>query len=152
MNELPKITIIPPVIPLTTMGMGALLHSIWPIQIVGSTIPLWSGSIIAGLSFIPAILAVWSLRNAGTTADVRRKASKLVTQGIFRYSRNPMYLSMMMLCLAVALMSNSLIMLLLVVPTGSALCLAVIRKEEFLLQSEFGNEYAAYCRSTGRWI
>jgi protein-S-isoprenylcysteine O-methyltransferase Ste14 len=59
---------------------------------------------------------------------------------------------MMLLYLAVAFAANSLWMLLLVWPTGSALCLAVIRKEEDYLQRKFGDQYALYRQQVRRWI
>lgn len=54
----------------------------------------------------------------------------MVTRGIFRVSRNPVYLSMMLLYVGVAYLMTSLWMFLIAYPTGSALCLSAIRPEE----------------------
>lgn len=110
------------------------------------------GVLVLVLSFIPALLAVWALRRAKTTIDVRRKSTALVETGIFRVSRNPIYLSMILLCIGLALVFDSLAMLIMVIPAAVTLDLAVIRKEEANLSLIFGPAYEQYCRTVRRWI
>jgi protein-S-isoprenylcysteine O-methyltransferase Ste14 len=145
------IRVIPPLIPLVTMSLGFGLHLIWPAPITDSALVRWVGLAILLLSFAPALSGLHALRTGGTTADVRKSATALVTHGIFRYTRNPMYLALMLLCVGLAMIVNSLFMLLLVVPTGSVLCLAVIRKEEAFLLARFGERYSDYLSSVRRW-
>lgn len=51
-------------------------------------------------------------------------------RGVFRMSRNPVYLSMLLLCGSISLLVNSLALLASALLAGSALCLLVIKKEE----------------------
>jgi protein-S-isoprenylcysteine O-methyltransferase Ste14 len=73
----------------------------------------------------------------------------LVHSGPFRYSRNPVYFSMLLLQLGVG---NSPWMVALVIPMGSLLCVALIRPEEHYLAGKFGDPYRSYQARVGRWI
>jgi protein-S-isoprenylcysteine O-methyltransferase Ste14 len=106
------------------------------------------------LGGIVAMPAISSFRNAGTTVDPRvpEKASRLVVSGIYRYSRNPMYLGLLLLLIAWAFYLSNLL--------GFA-CLPVfvlsmnrlqIRLEEKAMEKQFGAEYHAYRESVRRWI
>ena len=106
------------------------------------------------LSAFAAIPAIAAFRSAGTTVDPRYpdKASRLVVSGIYRYSRNPMYLGLLLLLIAWAFYLSNLL--------GFA-CLPVfvlsmnrlqIRLEEKAMEKQFGAEYHAYRESVRRWI
>ena len=106
---------------------------------------------LGGIVATPAIAA---FRSAGTTVDPRDpgKASLLVVRGIYRYSRNPMYLGLLFLLTAWAIhLSN---------PLGfGGLPLFVfcmnrlqIRAEEAAMEAQFGDEYRSYRESVRRWL
>ena len=61
-------------------------------------------------------------------------------------------LSMVMLCFGIAMIANSLPLLLAAVMVGSGLCLLVIRKEEAYLQRKFADQYTTYFQSVRRWL
>lgn len=71
---------------------------------------------------------------------------------MFRLTRNPIYLSMMLLYVGLSLLVNSPWTLLLAIPTGSALCLAAIKPEERYLEAKFGDAYRHYRAAVPRWI
>jgi len=106
------------------------------------------------LGGIVAVPAVAAFRSSGTTVDPRdpEKASRLVVRGIYRYSRNPMYLGLLLLLLAWAVYLSN--------PLGFAalplfvLCMnrLQIRPEEAAMEAQFGDEYRDYRRSVRRWI
>ena len=106
---------------------------------------------LGGMAAMPAIAA---FRAAGTTVDPRfpDKASGLVASGIYRYSRNPMYLGLLCLLIAWAFYLSNLL--------GFA-CLPLfvlgmnrlqILPEEIAMEKQFGDEYRAYRKSVRRWI
>jgi protein-S-isoprenylcysteine O-methyltransferase Ste14 len=106
---------------------------------------------LGGMLAIPAIAA---FRSAGTTVDPRcpEEASRLVASGIYRYSRNPMYLGLLCLLIAWGFYLSNLL--------GFA-CLPVfvlgmnrlqIQVEEKAMEAQFGDEYRAYRESVRRWI
>ena len=100
-------------------------------------------------------LATWfirTMRGADTTLDVNKPVSTLVQDGPFRYSRNPGYLSLVMLYAGIAILRNALwailFMPLLLLITQREL----IEREECYLGRTFGEEYLAYKRRVRRWL
>lgn len=81
------------------------------------------------------------------------KASSLVTRGMYRFSRNPMYLGMVLFIAGWALWLSSLVALV-VGPAAfiTVMTLVQIRPEERALRSQFGSEYEGYCDRVRRWI
>ena len=91
---------------------------------------------------------------AGTTFDPHRieDASALVVTGVYRFTRNPMYLGLVSLSVAWTLWLGSLVGL-----VGPALLVAVlvrlqIRPEERFLAARFGDDYERYRSTVRRWL
>ncbi|MFY8299924.1 methyltransferase family protein [Pseudoalteromonas sp. SS15] len=101
-----------------------------------------------------ALFAVWSFKQAKTTISPTRpnNTACLVTTGVFKYSRNPMYLSVALSLLAFAVF----------LADYSALCGVVlfvmyitqfqIKPEERILKEKFGAPYDVYLTKVRRWI
>ena len=81
-----------------------------------------------------------------------KPASRLVTSGIYRWTRNPMYLGMVLLYAGVAVLFDSLLALLLLAPVIVIIRMYVISREEAYLERTFGDEYRAYKARVRRWI
>jgi protein-S-isoprenylcysteine O-methyltransferase Ste14 len=102
-------------------------------------------------------LAVWGLvafRRARTTVNPIKasSASALVSNGVYRFTRNPMYLGLLLALLAWAvLLSNPLALLLLPVYVLYINRFQIIPKER-VLASLFGTKYSAYKASVRRWL
>lgn len=108
--------------------------------------------LITGLMF--SILGVLGFRQAQTTVDPTKpeKSSSLVTQGVYQYSRNPMYVGFLCFILAWALFLNNLWLFLfgwLFVPYMNRF---QIRVEEDVLLKIFGQEYQEYMNKVRRWL
>jgi len=125
-------------------------------QVSIDTSPLLAevGIRLAQLSAVIAILAFASFRLAKTTINPLdpSRASVLVTVGIFRITRNPMYLSLLLLLIAYAVRLGSWGEWL-----GPALFAAYVTRfqiipEERILAVKFGAAYLAYRSRTRRWI
>jgi protein-S-isoprenylcysteine O-methyltransferase Ste14 len=144
--------VFPPFLLLGALASGVFLKFLFPTPLFPS---LWSkvvGALVVALSVVVLALAARALRQSKTAFDVRRPTTHIVSSGIFGMSRNPVYFSMLLLHLGLGLLLNSLWMTLLVVPFGSALCLAVIKPEERYLEDKFGDTYRSYKASARRWI
>ena len=92
--------------------------------------------------------------DAGTTFNPLKpdQASSLVNTGIYRYSRNPMYLGFLLLLLSwTVCLGNWLIMLLLPVFI-LVINMVYILPEELALSGKFGEDYAKYQRKVRRWL
>ena len=87
-----------------------------------------------------------------TSANPRRPTAAIVTTGPFRFTRNPLYLSLTLIVVACACFADSLIMLLLTVPLVATLQLGVILPEERYLERKFGDDYRRYRAEVRRWL
>ena len=92
------------------------------------------------------------MHRANTTVRPDRPATTLVTDGPFRYSRNPLYLALTFMYAGIGIIANSLWALLLLAPVVLFMSLFVIRREEAHLQRAFGAEYESYRARVRRWL
>lgn len=79
-------------------------------------------------------------------------ADGLVTEGIFRHCRNPLYIGNILLLLGLGIIANSLLFVLLMVPLFAFFYQAIVRAEEDYLTQRFGSAYKAYCQDVRRWV
>lgn len=96
--------------------------------------------------------ATRGFRQAGTPAKPWQPTTGIVTDGVYAWSRNPMYLAMVLAYVAVAVAADSVITLVLVVPLVIVVQFGVILREERYLEGRFGHAYRNYKRSVRRWI
>lgn len=80
------------------------------------------------------------------------KTTALVVTGPYRFTRNPMYLGMLLVLLGIALWLGTLVPLLVVPLLALALQKGFVEKEERLLEEQFGDEYRAFRARVRRWI
>jgi protein-S-isoprenylcysteine O-methyltransferase Ste14 len=122
--------------------IGATLYSIFvPFQL--GTPWLWIGLAYFIVGLVMLILATFTV--AGTPTD------KPFTSGIYRLSRHPMYLSMILVYLGVSIAAVSWLFLLITLITYF-LQLYQAKKEERYCREKFGDAYREYMRRTARWI
>lgn len=143
---------IPPIIYVIGILLGLLIHYLHPIRLLPelASVPL---AVLLLLVSIPiALAAVWAMNRAKTTIDVRKSTTAIATDGIFQFSRNPMYLSLTLLYLAIAAWVNSVWIVLLVIPVLVVMYQGVIKREEHYLEKKFGDEYLKYKSKVRRWI
>lgn len=98
------------------------------------------------------IAAIRRFRRAGTTVSPNRAAEKLVTDGPFSFSRNPMYLGNTLALIGLALIFD--VPWFLVVAPAAMLCVQelAIKREEAHLAAKFGAEWASYAARVRRWL
>lgn len=116
--------------------------------------PLLTGLLAAvGLAFDLAGLRAFLARRTTVNPLRPERASSLVTDGVYRVTRNPMYIGMVFLLLAWGLYLADVVVLLLG-PAGYVLYLNrfQIGPEERVLLGLFGNDYRAYMARVRRWL
>ena len=106
--------------------------------------------VIVSVLIMPPVLR--RFRRAATPFDVRKAASTLITDGPYRFSRNPAYQSLKLLYVGIGLFLNNGWVLILVVPVLLVMDLWVVRREEEHLEAKFGNEYRNYKAEVRRWL
>ena len=91
-------------------------------------------------------------QRAGTTIKPFQESSKLVTNGPFRYARNPMYLGMALGLAGIGIFLGTLTPLLLIPAYVWKITMGFIQHEEVMLESVFGDAYREYMGRVRRWI
>ena len=121
------------------LDMAALRWLIWPLLLC------------AMLLALPALML---FSRARTTAHPHHpeRSSRLVTGGVYRFSRNPMYLALALLLLAWVLWLGNGVALVWPALFAAYLTRFQIVPEERALAAKFGQEYAQYCRRVRRWF
>ena len=89
---------------------------------------------------------------AKTNIPPWKPATALVTSGIYRYTRNPMYLGMALAYAALSLFADSLIALAGLPVALAVMHYGVIAREERYLEAKFGDAYRDYRRMVRRWL
>jgi protein-S-isoprenylcysteine O-methyltransferase Ste14 len=118
-------------------------------------VPVWMQ-----LAAIPLILAGVGLAGAGSRLFARAgtnivpltRSTTLVTSGVFSWSRNPMYLGMMLTLSGVALLVKTWLAWLVLISFVVLIRQRFVLKEEALLLQTFGEPYAAYMGRVRRWL
>jgi protein-S-isoprenylcysteine O-methyltransferase Ste14 len=106
------------------------------------------------LAVVISCVALIQFYLAKTSIDPKNpsKASSLVSNGIYKYSRNPMYLGLLLILLAWALWLGNAFNVLLAAGFVSYMNAFQIQPEESTLTSLFGKEYKNYCIKVRRWF
>jgi protein-S-isoprenylcysteine O-methyltransferase Ste14 len=131
---------------------GFLLDLVWHIDFVPNGYGLPIGFILIFIAVNLKAFAVREMIKIKTTLSLQRPATDLATSGVFAWSRNPIYLGMVLLCGGVAILTNSLWTLILTVALAAVLQKGVIGPEEAYLERRFGQRYLAYKARVRRWI
>ena len=142
----------PPLIFIAGLIVGFALDFFWPVPLVPMEIRIYAGGFIILISFVPAIWMMRLFIKARTNLDVRKPTHKIITSGPFRWTRNPAYLSLSLLVLGIAIVADSIWVLLLLVVAMIVTHYKVILREEAYLEQKFGVEYLEYKASVRRWV
>lgn len=131
-------------------GVSRLTPS-WSFDFQGAA---WLATGIGLIGCCIVFLGVWEFGRAGTTVDPRDpdKSEKLVVSGIYRFSRNPMYLGFLLILLAWGLKLNSPLSLLLLPFFVLYMSRFQIIPEERWMHNKFGESYDGYKSKVRRWI
>ncbi|MEC6796188.1 isoprenylcysteine carboxylmethyltransferase family protein [Photobacterium sp. S4TG1] len=106
------------------------------------------------IAVVSGFLSVLALTKADTTISpfIPQQTARLVTRGIYQYSRNPMYASLLLLLTAVVFIYGEVSTIMGIVFFIVVINHYQIKPEEKALLTLFGEEYAQYCRQVRRWF
>jgi protein-S-isoprenylcysteine O-methyltransferase Ste14 len=151
-KDSPGVIALPPVLYLGTLLVGLLIHFFETVPL--STTP-WIR--LAGVVILASgiLLARWGRRTmvtAGTNVIPNKPTLAIVTEGPFRYTRNPLYTGATLAYIGLALVFNSFWPLALLPPLLVVVHWGVVRREERYLEAKFGTQDLVYKESVRRWI
>jgi len=148
----PGIKVPPPLIYLLALLLGLLLDRRAHVPFLPSGVARIIGWPLVGGG---ALLAGWfrrTMREADAPVRTDRPVPKLTTEGPFRYTRNPAYVSLAMIYAGIAVLRNALWAILLLPLVLYVIQHEVIGREERYLERTFGEEYLDYKARVRRWI
>jgi protein-S-isoprenylcysteine O-methyltransferase Ste14 len=142
----------PPAIPVVALLLSFALGLVVPLPL---HLPGWTRWLGLGLFTVPFLFAVWAVRTFRrhqTPVSPLGKVTDIVTEGPFAMTRNPMYLTLVVMYVGGTLMFALPWAWVLLLPVFLAVHFGVILPEERYLTATFGEPYVRYTERVRRWI
>lgn len=148
-----KLKVPPPIVLIISALLMWLLSEYFP-TVSESSLRLVIAPILACSGFIIAVSGILSFRRVATTIHptTPSKTSSLVTVGVYKFTRNPMYIGLLLILIGWAVFLFSLYSAFILIAFVLYLTEFQIKPEEEALLIIFGEEYEAYKKSVRRWI
>jgi protein-S-isoprenylcysteine O-methyltransferase Ste14 len=142
----------PPAIPIIALLLSWAIGRLWPIEVNWPAWTRWIGWVLFVTPPVLALSAVRTFRLNHTAVNPLGEVTTIVASGPFRYTRNPMYLSLLVLHVGGMLAFRLPWAAVLLVPVFLALHFGVIIPEEKHLEAAFGGQYRLYKQRVRRWL
>jgi protein-S-isoprenylcysteine O-methyltransferase Ste14 len=146
----------PPITGILTIVAGYVIGRFMPLLTayeLGTPGRYWIGaSVILSANFV---LGIWPLRQFGKIEQDPRPwtaTPEIIVHGPYRFSRNPMYLMLLFVCVGFAVIFSEIWMVILIPVLAIMLYHTAIKHEEAYLEEQFGESYLAYKNSVRRWL
>jgi len=148
----PGVRVPPPVFYALAVLVGYVLNRRWPLPIGGGASVQALAWLLVGVWLVLGGSGIGTFRRSRTSMVPIRPATTLVIAGPYRFTRNPMYVALAALTLALGLFVNSWWPIVLLVPVLFVVRAFVIGPEERYLERRFGADYLAYTQRVRRWL
>ena len=148
----PGVVAPPPLIYAGALALGLVANKLYPMAFLPRAV-----SRVLGLPFIFGGLAIGLLgfremRRAETNVDPYKPATAIVTEGPYRFTRNPLYIGMTLVYSGITALFNAFPAAMLLPLALAVMRGGVIEREERYLERKFGDEYLAYKARVRRWL
>ena len=141
-----NVVIRPPIAWAVAVLAGLALNWLMPLPFIPVAVPAgWLGAMVFALALALFAWAIATITRAGTNVPTSLPTTTIVDTGPYRFTRNPIYLGMVLGLIGLAIAFNSVWLLLTLVPFVLVIRYAVIVREEAYLQRKFGDVYRRYC-------
>jgi protein-S-isoprenylcysteine O-methyltransferase Ste14 len=148
----PGVRFPPPLIFLCAIAAGYLIQRSSPLAIGDADVILFAGWATVIITLTIILLAALSFRRAKTSIEPWHPTSSIISAGLYRYSRNPIYLAFCVANIGTGLILNSWWIVASFIPAVILVYLLAIKREEAYLEAKFGEEYLAYKSRVRRWF
>jgi protein-S-isoprenylcysteine O-methyltransferase Ste14 len=150
----PGVYVPPPLIYVTLFFLSVLLQKLWPLKRgwLNTTQAQGIGWLLIALCFLLVFIAIRQFVISKNTVVTIKPATSLQTTGIYTFTRNPMYLGLLLLYSGIAFFYGNWWTFFLLSLLIMIIQLYVIRREEKYLHNAFGTQYNAYKKKVRRWI
>ena len=134
----------PPILTLFFIVIAFAAKRFIPIPLVVPDVLQLIGIFLVIIGFLLVVASFLAFRKAGTTLNPHGKVSAVVTDGIYRFTRNPLYLGFCLMLIGLPLNNGSYWGILLAPVFLMSMNSLVIEKEEAYLEKKFGDVYTSY--------
>ena len=148
----PGVKFPPPLLVVLVVGTGYLIDLVKPWPVLSAELVWLSGAVLILIALLIAVTALFQFLEASTHIEPWRPTTTILKTGVFRYSRNPIYLAFVIATAGGGLVLNSWWILLGVPLLIWLLQQLIIKREEVYLASKFGEEYLDYRKKVRRWL
>ncbi|MEH2623020.1 protein-S-isoprenylcysteine O-methyltransferase Ste14 [Bradyrhizobium sp. AZCC 1719] len=132
---------------------GFALNWLMPLPFLPAALPAgWLGATVFSLALALSVWAILTMTRAGSNVPTNLPTTTIVEAGPYRFTRNPIYLGMVLGLIGLAIAFNSLWLLMTLVPFALVIHCGVIAREEAYLERKFGDVYRRYCARVRRWL
>ena len=145
---------LPPLIFLGFLAAATVLEAVVPLPVLAAyAFPRYlAGATLAVWGFVMIVMGTRRFQAAGTNIPPNLPTTALVVDGIYRRTRNPLYLGTTLVYLGLGVAAGSFWAIGLVVPLLWVINTGVIAREEHYLERKFGDAYRAYRARVRRWV
>jgi protein-S-isoprenylcysteine O-methyltransferase Ste14 len=154
-NDHPDVVVFPPLVPLALLVLGIALQWLVPLDVLARADVMpraLVGVVIAAAGLLVMANGQRALMRLGTNVNPLRPTLALATGGVYRFTRNPMYVGGMTVLGGIALIFTLDWLLLLMIPAALVLHLGIVSREEQYLERKFGEEYRRYKARSPRYV
>lgn len=142
----------PPVVALMFIVIAYFLGRFVPLPFSAPAILRYVGLALTFVGFLLGVGAFLEFRKANTTLDPHSSAKQLVTSGIYRFTRNPIYLGFLLIVIGLPLNSGLYWGIVLAPFYVFMMNRLIIQHEEAYLGRKFGKSYSSYTSRVRRWL
>lgn len=143
----------PPLVYGIALLLGAVIQALAPWRL-GLALGARAGAavLVAGLGVALVAAAIGLFRRSGQDPKPWESTPAIISSGIYRFTRNPMYVGMALLQAGIGIGFGNLWIVALVPPVLAVVYWTAIRHEEAYLERKFGDAYRSYKASVRRWL
>jgi protein-S-isoprenylcysteine O-methyltransferase Ste14 len=148
-----NVIIHPPIAWALAVLAGLALQWLMPLRFMPAAVPAgWVGGAVFVLALVLVVWAIATMTRAGSNVPTNRPTTTIVEAGPYRFTRNPIYVGMMVGLIGLAIAFDSLWVLATLVPFGLVIRYGVVAREEAYLERKFGDAYRGYRARVRRWL
>ena len=152
-RQIPNVIVRPPIAWALAVLAGLALNCLMPLPFLPAAVSAgWFGVIVFALALALVAWAITTMTRAGSNVPTRLPTTTIVVTGPYRFTRNPIYLDMMLGLIGLAIAFNSLWLLTTLVPFALVIRYGVITREEAYVERKFGDVYRRYRARVRRWL
>jgi protein-S-isoprenylcysteine O-methyltransferase Ste14 len=146
------VIVLPPLLYVAGLAVAFAINLLIPLPIHLGLIGRAAGITLVLAAFVLAASARRTMATAGTNVHPREPSLALVTDGPFRFSRNPMYVAITLGFVGMGLAMSTWWVFILLVPIVATMHWGVVRREERYLEAKFGEPYREFRRRVRRYL